>query len=442
MAWQILNVYMIIAPITLAMAHTFDQSILDSKAKAWMQEEEHHGLKMLQTKRSLLVRDCPLPDPQKFVSRVGKGCPNPGKVNGAWGTSCLNLNRPYARLSEAWEKCGATPGCGAVMRYSNGKFFLRRESDPDDATIKHVELYPYQCKKAAQHDGESAEIGAQAATRVDQATKTETKLQEDAPNAAADVCRGSGFSPLGQVRGAYAQMQQRFHRAVELINNRSLTFLEPAALNLHKQLIMDVEEAGVPGYFAETGVAKGGSALILAAVKNPQRCLHLYDTFEGIPKPSPRDHEDVWNRYRQIQEGNGGKDYYGYINNLAEYVPQQFRDADLAPEKYGVSFHKGLFQDTFHPTGDIAYLHLDGDWYESTRVVVKRAIPMLATNGIMIFDDVLHSWSGATDALNDFFGIDVNVLRERPQRSIIDVEKDGKLFEVVKDTRLYIKRVE
>ena len=42
--------------------------------------------------------------------------------------------------------------------------------------------------------------------------------------------------------------------------------------------------------------------LLASALKQPQRCLHLYYTFEGIPKPSPgRDGKDVHERYRVIQ---------------------------------------------------------------------------------------------------------------------------------------------
>lgn len=238
------------------------------------------------------------------------------------------------------------------------------------------------------------------------------------------------------------KMKHRFIQAHQLVMNRSLTFLEPEAMELHKSLIIDIEEKGVPGSFLETGVAKGGSALLLTALKNHDRCIDLYDTFEGIPKPSVNDGSDVWGRYEAIQAGQAGKDYYGYMDDLMGFVQQQFADAGLSPTEYGVHFHQGLFQDTFHPKGPIAYAHLDGDWYDSTLTVLQRAAPHLSLNGIMILDDA-NSWSGARQAVEAFLHTNLTMeLEKLPLRSSLEVQIDGKLFQVVQDKRLYIKRVE
>jgi len=255
-------------------------------------------------------------------------------------------------------------------------------------------------------------------------------------------CRVKDFTPLGWVPGEYMRMKHRFLEAHQLVVNRSLTFLDPDALELHKSLIIDIEEKGVPGSFIETGVAKGGSALILTAMKNRERCIDLYDTFEGIPKPSAEDGADVWDRYNAIQAGQAGDNYYGYMEDLEGFVEQQFVDAGLAPADYGVALHKGLFQDTFHPTGPIAYAHLDGDWYDSTLTVLERAAPLLSLNGIMILDDA-NSWSGARQAVEHFLRTNKTMdLETLPLRSSLDALIDGKLFQVVQDKRLYIKRVE
>jgi hypothetical protein len=44
----------------------------------------------------------------------------------------------------------------------------------------------------------------------------------------------------------------------------------------------------VPGEMAELGVASGSSAKMISA-RAPDRILHLFDTFEGIPKPGAED---------------------------------------------------------------------------------------------------------------------------------------------------------
>lgn len=46
--------------------------------------------------------------------------------------------------------------------------------------------------------------------------------------------------------------------------------------------------ATIRGDLAEVGVAFGASAKIISEFA-PNRTLHLFDTFEGLPEPTPRD---------------------------------------------------------------------------------------------------------------------------------------------------------
>jgi asparagine synthase (glutamine-hydrolysing) len=64
--------------------------------------------------------------------------------------------------------------------------------------------------------------------------------------------------------------------------------------------------------FIEAGCALGGSAILLATVKNRRRPLHLFDVFGMIPAPTAEDTQEVHDRYRTIVEGKssgigGGK---------------------------------------------------------------------------------------------------------------------------------------
>jgi hypothetical protein len=55
-----------------------------------------------------------------------------------------------------------------------------------------------------------------------------------------------------------------------------------------------VIEANIPGDFVECGVWKGGSAMLIAhtlmQMKELNRKIYLYDTFEGMPKPRKEDY--------------------------------------------------------------------------------------------------------------------------------------------------------
>jgi hypothetical protein len=150
----------------------------------------------------------------------------------------------------------------------------------------------------------------------------------------------------------------------------------------------------------EAGVAKGGSALALAAAMREGRCLHLYDTFSGIPPPSKRDGRDAHTRYSVIVSHKAGKDYYGYMADLRAYIKAQFSNANLTPP----AFHTGLFRDTLWPEGPVAFAHVDGDWFESVMVCLQRLVPRLAPGGALVLDDVL-SYSGASFALAAYFSL-------------------------------------
>merc|ERR1712013_964947 len=79
---------------------------------------------------------CPLPASPKFEKK-GKHCGEEG---------CLYNNIPIKTLSVAWDQCGKIAKCKLIMQYhGDGKFYLRRESDPDDNRANNT-LFSYQCQ--------------------------------------------------------------------------------------------------------------------------------------------------------------------------------------------------------------------------------------------------------------------------------------------------------
>jgi hypothetical protein len=61
--------------------------------------------------------------------------------------SCVS-NVIYKTVEEAWYECGMVPDCDYVMRWADGTFHLRRESDPDSNFCQgDFRLYSY-CVKA------------------------------------------------------------------------------------------------------------------------------------------------------------------------------------------------------------------------------------------------------------------------------------------------------
>jgi hypothetical protein len=65
---------------------------------------------------------------------------------------------------------------------------------------------------------------------------------------------------------------------------------------------------------------------------------------------------------------------------------------------------KGWFEDTLASasTGPIAVLHLDGDWYESTRQILNALYDRIDPRGFLAVDDYGH-WPGCQRAVDEFF---------------------------------------
>ena len=61
----------------------------------------------------------------------------------------------------------------------------------------------------------------------------------------------------------------------------------------------------LPGLIVEAGTARGGSAIVMAAAKAPERPMKVYDVFGMIPPPTEHDGADVHERYEKIAGGRG-----------------------------------------------------------------------------------------------------------------------------------------
>jgi len=194
---------------------------------------------------------------------------------------------------------------------------------------------------------------------------TDSKTKTAVPKNPSITCPHEEFAPRKEEEED--SFRVAWTSAVKFVEENRLTFLPQNALEYHRSKLYDIESRGVPGNIVECGVAKAGSSISIAAYKNPRRCLHLFDTFEGIPQPSERDGSDVLARYRDIQKGKDAckrgsskcdKSYYGNMENLLAYDISQFENAGFPPQENAVYFHKGLFDDTVWPKGPIAYAHL------------------------------------------------------------------------------------
>jgi asparagine synthase (glutamine-hydrolysing) len=198
----------------------------------------------------------------------------------------------------------------------------------------------------------------------------------------------------------------RVTEAIEGVRAERLTYLRDGMLDDLAASVLRLERDGLEGAIVEAGTARGGSAIVLAAAKSPERPMKVYDVFGMIPPPSEQDGADVQRRYETIAAGAatgpGGETYYGYRDDLYHEVEESFARHGVPVHQHNVELVRGLFEDTIHLDEPVALAHLDGDWYESTMTCLTRIAPLLVSGGRIVLDDY-DKWSGCRRAVDEYF---------------------------------------
>ncbi len=190
------------------------------------------------------------------------------------------------------------------------------------------------------------------------------------------------------------------------IRSARLTYLSEEKLASIVTCAVRAQELGLDGRFIETGCALGGSAALIARVKDASRSLFVYDVFGQIPPPTQEDGEDVAARYETIVGGESvgidGDKYYGYETDLFRKVQGNLRRLGVDEGRDNVRLVQGLVQDTLEVDGPVAFAHIDVDWYEPVWTSLERIAPKLVAGGSIILDDY-NAWSGCRRATDEYF---------------------------------------
>jgi O-methyltransferase len=186
-----------------------------------------------------------------------------------------------------------------------------------------------------------------------------------------------------------------------------LTMVGSRRLDNLQKCIEDVLANNVPGCFVETGVWRGGSAILAKALFRSHgaddRIVWCCDSFEGMPIPSQKD--------ISLQSDSDFSDRSFLVATL-DQVKANFAKFGLLDDN--VRFLKGWFCDTLPtaPVGPIAVLRMDGDLYDSTMDALKNLFDKVSPGGYVIVDDY-KSWKGCRQAVDEFrkkHGIDDKII--------------------------------
>jgi len=164
----------------------------------------------------------------------------------------------------------------------------------------------------------------------------------------------------------------------------------------------------IPGSFVECGVWRGGSSMLIAKMlsnrKIVDRKLYLFDTFEGMSKPTEDDTDFTGKSAAALLKKNeyNKEESVWCLADLKD-VKNNMRLTNFPDEKlvYIVGKVEATIPTTLL-TENVSLLRLDTDWYTSTKHELIYLFPKLENKGVLIIDDYGH-WEGCKKAVDEYF---------------------------------------
>ena len=170
------------------------------------------------------------------------------------------------------------------------------------------------------------------------------------------------------------------------------------------RLIMALTEtATIDGDVCEFGVAKGQtSALIANEIVALKKTLHLFDSFEGLPKPTAKDElkDDIF--------ALGSMDAYaGKMSVPMSMVLKQLHSVGFSEDRYKI--HKGYFESLLVAKHDfpqrVSFAYVDFDLYEPIKLVLEFLDSVTRPGACIIVDDYDFFSTGARKAVDEFCAV-------------------------------------
>ncbi len=156
----------------------------------------------------------------------------------------------------------------------------------------------------------------------------------------------------------------------------------------------------VSGVVCEFGVAQGEtSALIANEIQSGNKILHLFDSFEGLSKPTKEDQlkDDIFS-LGSIEA------YTGTMSCPEEMVRTRLKAISFPPQRFVI--HKGLIDqlisDDVSLPKAVSFAYVDFDFYEPIKLTLNFLHQTTSTGAIIIVDDYDFFSTGVKTAVDEF----------------------------------------
>jgi hypothetical protein len=155
----------------------------------------------------------------------------------------------------------------------------------------------------------------------------------------------------------------------------------------------------IEGDICEFGVAQGStSALMANEISNTNRKIWLFDSFEGLPKPSQEDEliHDIFN-LGSIEA------YHGQMSNKRELVEAKLNAIDFPENR--IEIVPGFIEETIvgkHLPKKVSFAYVDFDFYEPIKIALEYLDKCMDSGAIIVVDDYQFFSSGVEKAVQEF----------------------------------------
>lgn len=160
------------------------------------------------------------------------------------------------------------------------------------------------------------------------------------------------------------------------------------------------ETESLEGDVCEFGVAQGeASALIGNEIREQKKILHLFDSFEGLPKPTEHDtlKDDIFSL--------GNMEAYSGTMSCPENMVTSRLEAISFPEnRYMI--HKGFIEKLIKTDekmpARVSFAYVDFDFYEPIKIILNYLHGVTPCSAIIIVDDYDFFSTGVKKAVDEF----------------------------------------
>jgi O-methyltransferase len=153
----------------------------------------------------------------------------------------------------------------------------------------------------------------------------------------------------------------------------------------------------VEGDVCEYGVAQGATSTLIAdTISDLTKDLYLFDSFQGLPKPTVEDElkDDIFNL------GNMAA-YEGTMNCHPNECVYRLQKMGLATQK--IKMVAGFVDETIDKTPDkVSFAFVDFDFYLPIKIALDCLHNKLSSGGVIIVDDYDFFSTGVKKAVSEF----------------------------------------